>query len=284
MKPSLYHALKYLSLALILSTTGVSAVSAADNSAITPQLTQASEAGHVELSEDELSYKSIHQEVMEAMDKLEESGGGMKPLRNYLAQIDNAFEAGDQEGALKKLNSLKEGVDRQLANVKDIKARKLQAKKAESEPMQSLEQAVRTAALPQKEPARVLVNALQEAQSRVNSNPSSATNFRGSANDYLKMVVKDIVARELGTIALPVNGPFRLERFRIAQRISELQKGGQDITNYLAYYNKTEEIARAAKHNPGRIGELSGNVQYLSQQLQLPPLSGSLSANARAYR
>ena len=54
----------------------------------------------------------------------------------------------------------------------------------------------------------------------------------------------------------------------------------EDITNYLAYYNKTEEIARAAKHNPGRIGELSGNVQYLSQQLQLPPLSGSLSANA----
>ncbi|MCA9817357.1 MAG: hypothetical protein KC652_19755, partial [Cyanobacteria bacterium HKST-UBA01] len=127
MKPSLYHALKYLSLALVLSTTGVSAVSAADSSAITPQLTQASEAGHVELSEDELSYKSIHQEVVEAMDKLEESGGGMKPLRNYLAQIDNAFEAGDQEGALKKLNSLKEGVDRQLANVKDIKARKLQA-------------------------------------------------------------------------------------------------------------------------------------------------------------
>ena len=124
MKPSLYHALKYLSLALVLSTTGVSAVSAADSSAITPQLTQASEAGHVELSEDELSYKSIHQEVVEAMDKLEESGGGMKPLRNYLAQIDNAFEAGDQEGALKKLNSLKEGVDRQLANVKDIKERK----------------------------------------------------------------------------------------------------------------------------------------------------------------
>lgn len=284
MKPSLYHALKYLFLAFVLSSTGVSAVSAADDSATTPKLTQASEAGHVELTENELSYKNIHQEVVDAMDKLEQSGGGMKPLRNYLAQIDNAFEAGDQEGALKKLHSLKEGVDRQLANVKDIKERKLQAQKAESEPMQSLEQAVRTAALPQKEPARVLVNALQEAQSRVNSNSSAASNFRGSANDYLKLVVKDIVARELGTISLPVNGPFRLERFRIAQRISELQKGGQDISNYLAYYNKTEEIARAAKQSPGRIGELSGNVQYLSQQLQLPPLSGSLSANARVYR
>lgn len=238
-----------------------------------------SHEGQIQMTSDDATYQNVHAEVTEKMNKLEELGGGMKPLKNYLKQIDNTYAKGNEETAMKQITSFNNSVEQQLKKVKELRSRKRVVKQTAN----PVPQAPGMEVAPTKEPVTVLLDALSKAKRQTrNTSSSKLAKFNGTPNAYLQMVVKDIVSRELGGIQLPCKAPFRLERFRIAQRISALQKQGQDVRNYVAYYNRTEAIARSTRNNPRRIPELNSNVRYLSQQLNLAPLTGSL--NTRIFR
>lgn len=273
MLPKLNQALSLAVLVLLFSSTQALAMDS--------QLV-ASEEGHVEMTPDEASYQSIHAEVQEKIEKLESLGGGMKVIKNYLNQIDQAYNTGNTQSALQQIKSLKRSVTQQLKKVEELRSEKRIVRTQTENPVP-----LAPAMAPEKEPLTVLLDALSQAKSQSTQvkqvRKSKYKDFDGTPNAYLQMVVKDIVSKELGQIQLPCKGPFRLERFRIAQRISEMQKQRQNISGYLNYYNRTEQIARAARQDPRRIPELSGNVSYLSQQLELKPLTAG-SLNVSMYK
>ena len=234
------------------------------------------------MTPDEASYQSIHADVQAKIEKLESLGGGMKVIKNYLIQIDQAYNKGNTKNALQQIKSLNKSVTQQLKKLEELRSEK---RVVRTQAQNSIPVAPGMA--PEKEPLTTLLDALSQAKAQTQqvkiANKSKYKNFDGTPNAYLQMVVKDIVKKELGQIELPCKGPFRLERFRIAQRISEMQKQGQNISGYLNYYNRTEQIARAARQDPRRIPELNGNVSYLSQQLELKPLTAG-SVNVSMYR
>lgn len=268
MKPILSHAIRLVTLLMLFSSN--SHVQAME------PVQSPSEQGHIEMTANEASYQAVHASVVENMNKLEALGGGMKPLRNYLKQIDQTFTNGDVDKANKQITTLDKSVAQQLKKVSELRSRKRRVQAVNSNPVPQAPGMSLNG--PTQEPLNVLLNALNKAKQKEQAAPrQSIAKFNGSSNAYLQHVVKDIVQRELAGVQLPCKAPFRLERFRIAQRISELKKQGQDVRNYEAYYNRTESIARQVRNNPRRIAELSSNVRYLGQQLQLPPLTGSVT-------
>jgi len=80
-----------------------------------------------------------------------------------------------------------------------------------------------------------------------------------------------MLAHELGDLA-PIEGAFRLERFRLAKKIQELKSQGVKVDNYRIYFRKIEDLA--ASKDPRKISELRDSIQYLQKQLGLGQLEG----------
>ncbi|MCA9804035.1 MAG: hypothetical protein KC777_18830 [Cyanobacteria bacterium HKST-UBA02] len=225
----------------------------------------------------EAQYQQMHKSFEEKLGKLEGLGGGIKPFADRLSQIDESFKKGDSQGAVRSLDSLDRSIESQLKSVTALRAPKPKVSPA-SQVVSSGSQNSQVSQNPLLILARSEVGgkSLISPETIASMNTSNYSSFQGSPNEYLEKLAKDLVGRELGGLSIPVKGPFRLERFRNVQRISELRKMGKRVDNFLYQYEKTEDLAAQAHRDPGRIEELSSQVRYLAQQLGVSQLSGSL--------
>lgn len=238
-----------------------------------PQVSAQDASGAVETTPQEMQYRELSHEIRENMRKLEALGGGMAPFVRRLEEIDAVYAKGDIGAALKDLSSLSQNVDEQLKRLNALRSEK-----------RIVPVVVRTAAQKPQAGSYARTNAVVQDARKDDAKQSEGqevvcySQFKGSADDFLKVIAEEIASRELGGLGIPVRGPFRLERFRNLRRINELRQKGQKIDGYLDFYRRTEEIASSARKDGTLIGQLSSAVRYLEQQLGLEPLSGSLSA------
>ena len=78
-----------------------------------------------------------------------------------------------------------------------------------------------------------------------------------------KEIIKLMWSR-VGDLA-PYDGPFRLERFQLAQRIVTLRQAGTNVDNYLNLYRRLEDIVK--ENDPRKVRDISGEIEYLQKQL-----------------
>lgn len=250
---------------------------------IVPQAGFASEesatAGTVEITPVEVEFKHVSAELANNLKQLESLGGGIAPFVARQAEIDKAFNGGDHEQSTKDMTRLNRSVKDQLTDIKALRAAK-PVKKPIATPAVAAQPASSSNALNlSPETMSALSKFIEPKQADLSQkNVTSYAGFNGDADGFAKMVAKDIIARELGNLGIPCNGPFRLERFRNLHRINELKQKGVRIDSYLDHYRRTEDLAAAAKKDPSRIAQLSGDVRFLEQQLGLSALTGSLKA------
>ncbi|MBK9144942.1 MAG: hypothetical protein IPM23_20815 [Candidatus Melainabacteria bacterium] len=221
-------------------------------------------------------YQRMHRSFEEKLGKLEGLGGGIKPFADRLSQIDESFKKGDAQGAVRSLDSLDRSIESQLKSVTALRAPRPKAAPASQVVSSSSNSRISQNPLMILARSEVGGKSLISPETIASMNTGNYSSFQGSPNEYLEKLARDLVGRELGGLSIPVKGPFRLERFRNVQRISELRKLGKRVDNYLYQYEKTEDLAAQAHRDPGRVEELSSQVRYLAQQLGVSQLSGSL--------
>ncbi|MBX9693237.1 MAG: hypothetical protein K2Z81_12690, partial [Cyanobacteria bacterium] len=177
--------------------------------------------------------------------------------------------------SVSQIKALNRSAGEQITSVKALRSKKpMQTHKVAARGGESVDPTITKALLADQ---RVQKAIMQYAQGSAPGNSSGYSNFNGSADDYVSLVAKDVIARELGGLGIPVKGPFMVERFRNLQRINELKQQGRKIDGFLGYHRTTEDIALAASRDTGRLAELSQRISYLRQQLGLAPLSRSLT-------
>jgi hypothetical protein len=219
-------------------------------------------------------YDTTRKSVDDKIKQLEALGGGVKPFLTRLEQIESTANRAD---AAKYLKSLENSLDEQLKAVKELRAPKPVGSVAKTV---ARPKGVQTGLDNRNSAIEQLLAQYMKSPSSVSTQSLNLASFQGTADDYVNMVAKDLISRELGGLGVPCKGPFRLERFRNLQRIKELKDQGKEYRNFLSYHNHTEEVAQGAKDDSGRVPELSQRVRYLEQQLGLSPLTSSLSASA----
>ncbi len=230
-------------------------------------------SGTLEASPADAEYKQLTLELNDKLHQLEELGGGIKPFEDRFKTIDETYtSSGDANESVSQIKALNRSAGEQIASVKALRTKKSAIVARKATPGSD---AVVSKSLLSDQ--RVQKAILTFAQQNSNSNAPSYAGFNGTADDYVTLVAKDVIARELGGLRVPVKGPFLLERFRNLQRISELKKQGKKIDGFLGYHRTTEDVASAASRDMGRLAELSQRVSYLRQQLGLAPLSRSLT-------
>jgi len=218
-------------------------------------------------------YATMQKTVTEKIQQLEKLGGGTKPFLTRLDETNKLNDSGSTGDALTQLKSLGNSVDDQLKTLTALR----------NAPKKVAVKAVPSRTTTQS--AQISGNNLSTLiMSFAQTNPAKAhsinyASFHGTSDDYAHSMAKDILSRELGGLKVPCEGPFRLERFRNVQRISEMRKQGQSCESLLSYHYTTEEIASAAKTDGMRVSELSQRVRYLEQQLGLSPLQSSLTVH-----
>ncbi|MBZ0187421.1 MAG: hypothetical protein K8F91_14335 [Candidatus Obscuribacterales bacterium] len=226
-----------------------------------------------ELVSADSQYVNIQKGFSDKLAKLEKLGGGIKPFADRAAQVEEMNARGESAAAIKVLESLDRSIDAQLKSIEGLRAVK---PKVAKQVASSNSTAVAKNLLMILASSEIGGKKLLSSETLASVDSSTFANFQGNANEYLEKVAQDLVARELGGLAIPVKGPFRLERFRNVQRISELRKHGKRVDNFLYQYQMTEQLAQAAGHDAGRVEELSSQVRYLGQQLGLCQLTGSI--------
>lgn len=107
--------------------------------------------------------------------------------------------------------------------------------------------------------------------------PASAdflAQFAGKTDDYAEEIAWTILKRECGDLA-PARGPFRMERFRIAKAIQQLASKGRNVVSFTAMYKRIDALTLQTASDRRKMNELTDQIQYLQQQLGLPPLQGT---------
>jgi hypothetical protein len=97
--------------------------------------------------------------------------------------------------------------------------------------------------------------------------------FNGTSDEYYDEIAKTMLQHELGDLA-PCEGPFRMERFRIAKKIQELRNGGKSVDGLVQGFHKLEEMAAEGNKDPRQVPALADNVRYMEKNLGLSALQG----------
>jgi hypothetical protein len=98
-------------------------------------------------------------------------------------------------------------------------------------------------------------------------------NFSGTSDQYYDEIARTMLQHELGDLA-PCEGPFRMNRFRIAKKIQDLRNHGTPVESYIAGFRRIEEMAAAANKDPRQVASVADNVRYMEQSLGLSELQG----------
>ncbi len=206
------------------------------------------------------NFRSDRTRLVTRLQALEKKGVGVKLYNAELLKADESFNQSDFVKANETLSKLAKLIDEQETRLKT----------AAAPPTNALQLA--HAALTGNGPVVGLGNRSSAAEYAARMGvKGSLGDFSGSSDAYYDEVARQMLARELGDLA-PIEGAFRLERFRLAKKIQELKNQGAQVDSYRIFYRKIEDLA--ASKDPRKIAELRDNIQYLQKQLGLSQLQG----------
>ncbi len=206
------------------------------------------------------NFRSDRTKLATRLQALEKKGVGVKLYNAELLKADESFNQADFVKANETLSKLAKLVDEQETRLKT----------AAAPPTNAFQSA--HAALTGSSPVVGLGNRSSAAEYAARMGvKGNLGDFSGSSDAYYDEVARQMLARELGDLA-PIEGAFRLERFRLAKKIQELKNQGTRVDSYRIFYRKIEDLA--ASKDPRKIAELRDNIQYLQKQLGLSQLQG----------
>jgi hypothetical protein len=210
--------------------------------------------------ESQFSYQTERSKVVARIQALQAKRVGIQPFYTELARIDELYKESDLSKASASIARLNNILTEQENQLKAFQPGGAQAK---------LKGNVSQNAKPFD-----IVNAPTPTQDLLGGN-RAISDYSGTDVDLAKQVIKTIIARELGQDS-PLEGPFLLERLRIARRMQELEKSGMKIDGY-RYFLRQKIEALVASRDVKRMTELRDNIIYMQQQMGLPELkSGHL--------
>ncbi len=206
------------------------------------------------------TFRSDRTKLATRLQALEKKGVGVKLYSAELLKADESFNQSDLVKANETLAKLAKLIDEQEARFKTAAA-----------PSTSAPQSAHLA-VSGSTPVVGMGNRSSAAEyaSRMGVKGTLGS-FSGSSDAYYDEVARQMLSRELGDLA-PIEGAFRLERFRLAKKIQEMQTQGARVDSYRMFYRKIEDLA--ASKDPRKIAELRDNIQYLQKQLGLSQLQG----------
>jgi hypothetical protein len=210
-------------------------------------------------------YQAKRKKLVERIKWLESKGVGVKPFFDQLSQIDGLYSHGDSTTASAATARLVSTVSEheQIIKQKALTASRSAATAAPPQ-MSSAKQAAMEHMLAE-------MRAKGASQKQIND---ALADFQGTSDAYYDEVARTMLQHELGDLA-PCEGPFRMERFRIAKKIQELRNGGVSTASFVSYYRKLEDEAGEAQKDPRRLAEMADNIRYMDKQLGLSELQGS---------
>jgi len=215
------------------------------------------------------TFQSQRVKLVERIKALEGKGVGVKPFFDEVSRIDGLYSHGDTAGATAALGRLGSTVaeHEQIIKTKSVVAARPAgapaAAAAAAAPMSSAKQAAMQQMLSQ-------MRAQGASQKQIDT---ALTNFQGTSDEYYDEIARTMLQHELGDLA-PCEGPFRMERFRIAKKIQELRVTSVNTAGFTSFYRKLEEMAVIAAKDPRKIAEMADNVRYMEKQLGLSELQG----------
>jgi hypothetical protein len=195
-------------------------------------------------------YLTLRSKVASRLSALQARGVGVKPFQANLAKIDQCYKHDDLKGAFVGLAGLQDAIGEQEG--------RLYALHPKGTPAQTTAASRPGSSSPGEVPLSVL-----------------------SRDDYYNRMVQNILEKELGADA-PADGPFELERFRVAKCIHQYQSEGRDMSGPHYLYKQIEAIVIAK--DSSKIPELVDKLNYLQKQLGLPPLQTNPNAPQQKHR
>lgn len=242
---------------------------------------QATLSSSVSQSVETSANQKLIQSIKDKLERLKSLGGGIKP---FVARLDEIAKSADVDKAADDLTALDESVQEQINAVSSLRNKPHAAPSLQGhgQSLQTYSGGDSEGGLPAaiQKPIPQAKKPTAPALTPI-APPAIKATYQGSVDGYYDMLVGEVLGKELGGLGFPCKGPFRLERFRLLQRIQEIRTSGTNVDGYLAYYHKIEEAAGRARKDQTRLPELSGNVAYLQQQLGLSTLTGSLHRDVK---
>jgi hypothetical protein len=181
---------------------------------------------------------SLRAKAASRLTSLQSKGVGVRPFQTNLVKIDALYKQDDLKGAFAGLSGLQEAISDQESRIYAMHAK--------------------------------VASAQPTIQVRGGGSIGEVPVNTASRDDYYNKMVQNILAKELGGDA-PVDGPFQLERFRIAKAMHQFSSEGKDMSGPHYLFKQIESLI-STKDN-SKIPEIVDKLNYLQKQLGLPPLS-----------
>ncbi|HEY9793282.1 MAG TPA: hypothetical protein V6D22_22970 [Candidatus Obscuribacterales bacterium] len=215
----------------------------------------------------------------ERIDTLKRKGVGVEPYLKALQDWQSDVQQGAQESAREKMVRLTESVETQEKSLASRGSVRLKSTISQTVSLQPSRQNV-VATMP-------VVHAQPKAVRDTDTQPqklddaytimqkylgmSSINELHGSeqaVGDQLPLI---LAAKFLGPDCPDVDGPFLVERVRIALRIQELEHQRVQSSSYREYnQDKIEALVRT--RNPRYAHQIADNIQYLERQIGVKEL------------
>jgi len=183
---------------------------------------------------------------------LQSKGVGVKPFYDEMNKVDDYFKRAELGPATDTL--------RRLDNVLGEQERVQKARITANQP---------AAAAPM--PARPHAQPIAPSSAGWTGLDISQNMTADAAHEE---IARHMLQMELGDLA-PSEGPFRLERFRIAEQIKKFQSQGARVDGLKTFYRRMDDLAVASIRDPKRMSELRDDVIYLQKQVGLGELQGN---------
>ncbi|HEY9718140.1 MAG TPA: hypothetical protein V6C69_11760 [Trichormus sp.] len=208
-------------------------------------------------------YPTKRKRLVERIKWLESKGVGVKPFFDQLSRIDGLYSHGDSTTASTAMAHLVSTVSEHEQIIKQKSLTAARPVTAAAPQMSSAKQAAMQQMLAE-------MKAKGASQKQIND---ALADFQGTSDAYYDEIARTMLQHELGDLA-PCEGPFRMERFRIAKKIQELRNSGAKTAGFVSYYRKLEDEAAEAQKDPRRLAEMADNIRYMNKQLGLSELQG----------
>jgi hypothetical protein len=181
-------------------------------------------------------YNAKRSALMVRIKMLQGQGVGVKPYLDQMTQIDDRLKTSGPENAALALGTLEKTV-----------AEQEKARAAVNKP--------------------TAVNG-NTVQTDIDSLIDTMKDFNGSAEEYKEVLKAALIQKEIG---FPVsNGPFLVERIRIAQMIHHNQSQGKDMSGPINIFGQIDNQIKSK--DPRKLREIVPQIQYLQNQLGLKQL------------
>jgi hypothetical protein len=222
-------------------------------------------------------------QLADRIETLKKKGVGVEPYLKVMQDYETDIRQGADQAAREKLASLSDSIDsqeKQLASRGTVRLRSSISQVVSVVPAPSAPHPTANAAHPVAQaPAPAA-----PAQSKQPDQPedaytlmkkylgmSSINDLGGQEKTAADRLYLIIAAKSLGADCPDIDGPFLMERVRIALRIQELEHQRVQSYSYRDYNrDKIEALVRA--RNPRYMRQIAENIQYLERQIGVKEL------------